>query len=73
MIILGITSNTLSVIKLKKNWKKLQYLTYPTFAIICIHKAIAEDEIKPYIVLLVYTILKIIEIKKNKKLLSPSN
>lgn len=68
MVILGLTSNKLSVMKLKRNWKRIQMVVYPTFAFACIHVAIAEQEIGPYIILGVYTILKIFAyyINKNK-------
>lgn len=61
MFLLGITSNTLSQIKLKQNWKKLQYLAYPTLTFILIHKAIVKNEIYPYFILFTYIILKMVE------------
>lgn len=61
MFLLGITSNTLSQIKLKHKWKKLQLLAYGAFAFILIHKAIVKNEIVPYFILAVYIVLKIIE------------
>jgi len=76
MFLLGITSNTLSQIKLKQKWKKLQYLAYPTLAFILIHKAIVKDEFEPYIILGIYVILKIIEnylIKKRLNSISTNN
>ena len=76
MILLGITSNTLSQIKLKQNWKKLQYLAYPTLAFILIHKAIVKNEFEPYIILGIFIILKIIEkylIKKRLNSISTNN
>lgn len=69
MVILGITSNKLSTIKLKRNWKKVQYLAYPTLLMICIHKAESKEEYGPYFILIIYVILKIVQyykIKKNK-------
>ncbi len=81
MIILGITSNKLSVIKLKKNWKKVQMIAYPTLIFIVLHstyKDITKLDINnilnisnlinlfPLILLLAYFILKILEIKKQK-------
>lgn len=75
MFLLGITSNTLSQIKLKQKWKKLQYLAYPTLAFILIHKAIVKNEFEPYIILGIYIILKIIENYLIKKRLNsiPTN
>ena len=59
MFILGITSNKLSAIKLKRNWKKVQRLAYPAFAFTMIHAALASREGGSYIALLViYSILK---------------
>lgn len=61
MFLLGITSNTLSQIKLKQNWKKLQYLAYFALAFILIHKAIVKNEIYPYFILVLFIVLKIVE------------
>ncbi|MCA9487152.1 MAG: ferric reductase-like transmembrane domain-containing protein [Nanoarchaeota archaeon] len=69
MFVLGITSNRLATLKLGKNWKKLQYIVYPTFAFICIHKAQAEGEYGSYVVLAVYTVLKLLQYLKMNKLL----
>lgn len=67
MFILGITSNKFSVLKLKRNWKKLQMLAYPTFAFVVVHKVMAEEEAGAFVLLLVYVILKTLEILKVKK------
>lgn len=61
MIILGLTSNKLSVMKFKRNWKKIQSLAYPTFALVCIHVTFAKkDEFGPILLFVTYTILKIV-------------
>ncbi len=67
MVILGATSNKISMIKLKTNWKKIQMLAYPTYAAVCVHTAIVKNESGPYVLLGVYIILKITQLIILKK------
>lgn len=61
MTILAITSNNWSVKKLKTNWKKIQYLAYPTLFLILYHAALSERELGNfYIIGGLWIILKII-------------
>ncbi|MEA3399222.1 MAG: ferric reductase-like transmembrane domain-containing protein, partial [Patescibacteria group bacterium] len=64
---LGITSNNFSLKKLKKDWKKVQYLTYFAYAFVCIHKALVSNKIHGYIFLGVYIILRIATSKHFRK------
>lgn len=61
MTILGLTSNKLSVMKLKKNWKKLQYLAYPTFLFVLVHVYLSYKDITYIIIGIIFILLKIIE------------
>lgn len=62
MIILGITSNTVSVRLLKRNWKRVQYIAYPTLFLTLLHTAMIEGELAKFFVIGgVYSILKIVE------------
>lgn len=64
IVILGITSNTWSVRMLKRNWKKLQYITYPVFALTLIHIGIFRGMLEIAIsVIVVYFVLKIMEFR----------
>jgi DMSO/TMAO reductase YedYZ heme-binding membrane subunit len=66
MTILAITSNNYSIKKLKLNWKKLQYIVYPTFLLALAHSSLAENGNlnKFYIVGGIYLVLKIVEYVK---------
>ncbi len=70
LFILAITSNKYSMKKFKKNWKKLQYLAYPTLLLTLLHSAIAQGNInKFYILGGLFILLKITELgmSHNKK------
>ena len=67
MIVLGFTSNRLAVMKLKGKWKKVQMIVFTTYAFICVHMAMAEDEFTPYVILGFYVLLKIAQYFKQKK------
>ena len=69
MIVLGITSNKFSLLLLKQNWKKLQYLAYPVLFATLLHIGIVSNEMRLfYILTTTFTILKILEfIKRNKQ------
>lgn len=67
MIILGITSNKFSQFKLKRKWKKVQLLAYPTFVFIIIHKMQTEGELGPLLLLILYLGLKLAEHHSLKK------
>lgn len=65
MTILFITSNNLSVRKLKKNWKRIQYIAYPTLFLILYHAALAEGEKTNFYILSgLFIVLKIFELSK---------
>jgi len=67
MFILYITSNNFSVKLLKANWKKLQYITYPTLFLVVLHVAVLKHEYAWYFLLLtVFVILKTLEYKNVK-------
>lgn len=67
MVILGLTSNKISVRYLKKNWKKVQFVAYPTLYLGLIHAATISGN---YIGLIVfgggYIVLKFLEIRKKR-------
>lgn len=42
LVILGLTSNNISVRTLKGNWKRVQYLAYPAFVFTLIHAGLAH-------------------------------
>ncbi|NCN87736.1 MAG: hypothetical protein GW941_02475 [Candidatus Pacebacteria bacterium] len=68
MIILALTSNNLAVKYLKRNWKKVQQLAYPTFFIIVAHAALAEGEIgKVFLFGGSFIVLKGLQYWKQKK------
>jgi len=60
MILLGLTSNNISVRLLKKNWKRLQRIAIPVYFLISIHKFIASDEglIPVLVIFVVYVVLR---------------
>jgi len=65
MITLGITSNNISVKLLKKNWKKVQTIAYPTLFFVLVHISIAEGEPQKFILIgIVYALLKVLEWKR---------
>ncbi len=63
MILLGVTSNEISVKWLGKNWKRLQYVAYPVLFFATAHKTIAEEgTVVPAIVIFtVFVFLKVVE------------
>lgn len=65
MIILGITSNNFAVKTLKRNWKRIQYIAYPTLLLIFYHAALAEGELGGfYFGTISFILLKILEWSK---------
>lgn len=61
MLILIITSNEYSVRFLKNNWKKLQYLAYPTFLLALYHIGLAQNEMTDfYIFGSAFVVLKVL-------------
>ena len=65
MIVLGFTSNDLCVRLFQKNWKRIQYLAYPTLFFVLIHSSMWEGEIvKIYVLGGLFLILKYLEIKR---------
>ena len=62
MVILAATANNFSTKLLKRNWKRLHYITYLIFLLALYHGSKAEKEIeKFYIVGSIFIVLKIIE------------
>lgn len=60
IIILGITSNNIAVRLLKKNWKKIQYLSYFVLVMGLVHIALLKQEYTLQILIFVaFVILKI--------------
>jgi len=43
IILLGLTSNDISVRILKRNWKRLQMLAYPILGLVFLHSSMAQD------------------------------
>lgn len=68
MLILGLTSNKLAVIKLKRNWKKVQMLAYPAIFLIVLHKYMHSKETIAIIILIAFISLKTAEIIHMKRL-----
>ena len=66
LVILFLTSNNLSVRKLKKNWKKIQRIAYIALLLILVHIALINPEniLLAFTLFITYIILKILEIKK---------
>jgi len=65
MTVLFITSNDISVRTLKRNWKRIQYIAYPTLLLIFYHAALAEGELGGfYFGTISFIILKILERSK---------
>jgi len=65
MFILAITSNNFSVRLLKRNWKRLHYLTYPVLFAVLLHVALFKNEFTLFfIILMLFLVLKIFEYKK---------
>jgi DMSO/TMAO reductase YedYZ heme-binding membrane subunit len=77
MLILTITSNDYSLKLLKQNWKKLQYIAYPTFLLVLFHISMAQSEFSEFIIFgSIFIILKTIEWTKNhsnKEIKCPKN
>lgn len=68
MLLLGITSNNWSLRKLKKNWKRLQYIAYPVLLMILVHSGLFEQGNinKALIIGGLFIFLKFVEFKKVK-------
>ena len=64
MSILGLTSNNYSVRLLKRNWKRVQYLAYPTLFFTLLHSSMARGEM-PFVIVVstLFIILKTLEWK----------
>lgn len=69
MFALGLTSNTRSVKYFKKNWKKIQYLTYPVFFLVLAHSGLFANGTYTRLIVVggIYLILKTLEYLKKKK------
>lgn len=66
MIILGITSNNFSVRILKKYWKQVHWLAYPTFIFTLLHAGLANGSLALFsLVSGSYALAKYFEWKKN--------
>lgn len=75
MIILTLTANNFSTKLLRKNWKKLHYLTYPVFLMALYHGSKAKSNLKQfYIVGGLFILLKIIQfaIQHKKQTIKPN-
>ena len=63
-----ITSNLASMKLLKKNWKKLQYLSYAFFVLVALHLAFIHPSIESFVenfsIVLVWAVLWILSYKK---------
>ena len=67
MILLAITSNQFSMKKLKRNWKRVQYLAYPALLGVLLHSSLATNNLtKFYVVTGLFILLKFLEFKKIK-------
>jgi len=65
MIVLTLTSNTWAVKKLKKNWKRIQYIAYPTLLLAIYHTTLSKnDTMNFYLVSVLFILLKILEWNK---------
>lgn len=73
MLILVATSNNASIKYFKKNWKKIQYLSYPVLIATLVHSSLwaQGNLVKVYVVGGFFIVLKVIEYvilkKRNKK------
>lgn len=64
MLVLGITSNDVSVRFFRSNWKRIQYLAYPTFFFVLLHSSMAKGEFVKIVVFGgAYILLKYLEIR----------
>jgi sulfoxide reductase heme-binding subunit YedZ len=72
MLILGFTSNKLAVIKLKRNWKRVQMVAYPALFLIVFHMMQHEKEYSGLIILIAFLSLKTAEYLHLKKLKNSS-
>ncbi|QQS61328.1 MAG: ferric reductase-like transmembrane domain-containing protein [Candidatus Moraniibacteriota bacterium] len=65
MIVLGLTSNDVSIKFFQKNWKRIQYLAYPTLFLVLIHSSMWEGEMmKVYVLGGLFLILKYLQMKR---------
>lgn len=71
MMILGVTSNTKSLLVLKKRWKRIHYIVYPVMIFAILHTVLAGDEWTKYILLgIIWLFLKwYLYYQKKQKLL----
>ena len=68
-MILGLTSNKMSQKLLKKNWKRVQYLSYAALFLVLLHVSLAEGEIGLFFLVGgLFIVLKVLEFKKVKLL-----
>lgn len=69
MFVLYLTSNRISLKKMKKNWYKLHYLSYPALFFALLHKFGLEKDsyIPAFVVFVVFVALKVFEWKKLEK------
>ena len=69
IVILGLTSNKMSQKLLKKNWKRVQYLSYAALFLVLLHVSLAEGEIGLFFLVGgLFIVLKVLEFKKVKLL-----
>ncbi len=62
MVILGVTSNEKSVVLLKRNWKRIQYLAYFALFGTLLHTSlVAGNMMKFYVVFGIFLVLKVLE------------
>lgn len=65
MTILGVTSNDRSLRLFRRNWKRIQYLTYPTLFLVLLHVSLVKGEmVKLYVVGGLFLLLKFLEAKR---------
>lgn len=65
LIFLGVTSNNVSVRFLKGNWKRIQYLAYPTLFLVLLHASLFEGSLGKFLFVGgVFVALKWLEVKK---------
>jgi sulfoxide reductase heme-binding subunit YedZ len=65
LVILAVTSNKISQKLLKKNWKRVQYLSYAALFFVLLHVSLVEGELWMFFLVGgLFIVLKIIEFKK---------
>ena len=70
MFVVAGTSNDYAVKLLKRNWKRVQSLTYLVFLFALLHAGVRKDQLFLYLsIFFVFAVLKIIEFRKVRKIL----